>query len=145
MRFSKGPHVHFEIKTVKGAILESRLTLSDQFTCSGAAPRLLDWIEAYIQGKHLPLPLIEGTGFQDKVLQALQQIPFGQTLSYSQVAALCGSPKAARAVGNACSRNLFLLFIPCHRVIQANGDLGGFAIDLEIKRRLLEFERLYRE
>lgn len=72
----------------------------------------------------------------------MQKIPFGSTMSYQEVAQAAGSPRAARAVGGACNRNPFPLLVPCHRVIQANGKIGGFALDLEIKRRLLEFEQI---
>jgi O-6-methylguanine DNA methyltransferase len=136
MKFGKGPRVHLTVEVGKHA----RLALSDCFTCTGADATLLDWLHCYIEGVSTPLPLITGDSFRDRVLQTLQTIPFGKTVSYSEVAALCGQPKAARAVGNSCSANPFILFIPCHRVIRSDGSLGGFAVDLEIKRRLLEFE-----
>ncbi|MDY0830831.1 MULTISPECIES: methylated-DNA--[protein]-cysteine S-methyltransferase [unclassified Pseudomonas] len=81
-----------------------------------------------------------GTDFQKKVWQALLTIPFGQTRSYSQIAAQIGNPKAVRAVGAANGRNPISIVAPCHRVIGASGGLTGFAGGLEAKQYLLELE-----
>ncbi|WP_421524689.1 methylated-DNA--[protein]-cysteine S-methyltransferase [Pseudomonas yamanorum] len=81
-----------------------------------------------------------GTDFQKKVWQALLTIPFGETRSYSQIAAQIGSPKAVRAVGAANGRNPISIVAPCHRVIGASGGLTGFAGGLEAKQYLLELE-----
>jgi methylated-DNA-[protein]-cysteine S-methyltransferase len=140
MKFANGPCIQLAIEMKNGSLLRSRLSLSNGFICTGADRALLDWLAGYIEGASTPLPLIQGDSFQEKVLQTLQKIPFGKTASYSEVAALCGQPKGARAVGNSCNANPFPLLIPCHRVIRSNGEIGGFALDLEIKKRLLEFE-----
>ena len=84
---------------------------------------------------------MEGTPFQLRVWQALQQIPYGSTRSYGELAALLGKPGASRAVGMACNKNPLLLIVPCHRVIGANGKLTGFACGLEVKRYLLLLEK----
>ncbi len=136
-KYSKGPKIGVEISTLDGAITRSRLFLSDSF-CLIGPPH--PWIEAYLEGAPFSLLLTAGTPYQQKILQALQEIPFGQTISYGDLALLAGSPRGARAVGNACNRNPFPLLVPCHRVVHKNGSMGGFAYDLEIKRRLLEFE-----
>ncbi|AMW85355.1 Methylated-DNA--protein-cysteine methyltransferase [Pseudomonas yamanorum] len=81
-----------------------------------------------------------GTDFQKKVWQALLTIPFGETRSYSQIAAQIGNPKAVRAVGAANGRNPISIVAPCHRVIGASGGLTGFAGGLEAKQYLLELE-----
>lgn len=81
-----------------------------------------------------------GTPFQQRVWQALQQIPYGATASYRDVAARIGSPKAVRAVGLANGRNPISIVIPCHRVIGADGSLTGYGGGLERKRLLLELE-----
>ena len=81
-----------------------------------------------------------GTAFQKRVWSALQRIPFGQTLSYRQLAAQLGNPAAARAVGRANATNPICLLVPCHRVIGADGSLTGFAFGEKIKRLLLEHE-----
>ncbi len=80
------------------------------------------------------------TPFQQKILKALQAIPYGEVRTYKQLAEAIGNPKAARAVGSACNRNPIHLIIPCHRVIGANGALTGYASGLEIKRQLLDLE-----
>jgi methylated-DNA-[protein]-cysteine S-methyltransferase len=82
----------------------------------------------------------EGTAFQKRIWFALRGIPFGQTRSYGQLAAQEGKPGAARAVGQAVATNPICLLIPCHRVIAANGALGGFAFGQKLKRRLLAHE-----
>lgn len=81
-----------------------------------------------------------GTDFQHSVLAALQEIPFGETRSYADVALTIGNPKAVRAVGSANGNNPIALIIPCHRVIGSNGSLTGFGGGLEAKKFLLEFE-----
>ena len=83
---------------------------------------------------------ITGTAFQNKVLNELKKIPYGQTMSYSDVADRIGHPKAYRAVGSANGKNKLPIIFPCHRVISNNGELGGFSGGLSIKRKLLELE-----
>lgn len=87
----------------------------------------------------LPL-LIIGTDFQRRVWRRLQEIPYGQTLSYASLAASLGVPRAVRAVANANGANALSLFIPCHRVVGAGGALTGYAGGLEAKRFLLHLE-----
>ena len=88
------------------------------------------------------IPLdVRGTAFQQRVWQALREIPPGETRSYGQLAAALGSPKASRAVGGANGANDVAVLIPCHRVIAADGSLGGYAYGLEIKRELLRREK----
>jgi len=82
-----------------------------------------------------------GTPFQQKVWSALRSIPFGETRTYAQVANQIGHPGAARAVGAASGRNPLSIVAPCHRVISTTGELTGFAGGLEVKARLLAFER----
>lgn len=82
-----------------------------------------------------------GTPFQRKVWDALREIPYGETASYREIAARIGNPKACRAVGMANGRNPISIFIPCHRVIGAGGQLVGYAGGLDIKKALLELER----
>ena len=83
-----------------------------------------------------------GTPFQQRVWQALQQIPYGATRTYGAIATAIGNPRASRAVGMACNKNPLLLIVPCHRVVGANGKLVGFAYGTEAKRWLLELERI---
>ncbi len=84
-----------------------------------------------------------GTNFQLKVWELLRQIPVGETLSYSDVAAKLGKPNASRAVGTACGSNPISIITPCHRVIKKNGDPTGYYWGLERKLKLLENEKVF--
>jgi len=90
-------------------------------------------------GAAIPLD-VKGTAFQQQVWAALRQIPAGETRSYGELAASLGNPKASRAVGSANGANNIAVLIPCHRVVQADGSLGGYAYGPEIKRELLARE-----
>jgi O-6-methylguanine DNA methyltransferase len=91
-------------------------------------------------GKFPPLDLSHGTTFQQKVWNALRKIARGRTRSYGEIARAVGNPKAVRAVGGACGANPIPVLIPCHRVVAANGKLGGFSGGLNWKRDLLKRE-----
>ena len=92
-------------------------------------------------GSTLTPPLVpQGSEFQRAVWRVLQTIPAGQTRTYGQVAALLGKPAATRAVASACAANPIAVLIPCHRVLRADGGLGGFRWGLELKRALLQRE-----
>jgi AraC family transcriptional regulator, regulatory protein of adaptative response / methylated-DNA-[protein]-cysteine methyltransferase len=89
----------------------------------------------------LALPLdIRGTAFQQRVWQALCEIPAGSTLSYTQVAGNIGSPKSVRAVAGACAANAIAIAIPCHRVVRSDGNLSGYRWGVARKRQLLDRE-----
>jgi O-6-methylguanine DNA methyltransferase len=93
-----------------------------------------------LQFPSIPL-LLKGTKFQQDVWQAMKQIPFGQTRSYQDLAYQMGLPnRYSRAVGGAVGKNAIALLLPCHRVIQQNGKLGGFRWGASIKKRILNFE-----
>lgn len=103
-------------------------------------------LDEYFQGrrKQFDLPInYKGTPFQENVWRELQNIPYGETRSYEDIAIKIGSPKAVRAVGQANNRNPILLMIPCHRVIHKNGDISGFACGIETKKYLLDLEKSY--
>ncbi len=100
-------------------------------------------LHEYLRGERtrFDLALVErGTPFDRAVWHQLQQIPFGETLSYGEIAAKLGRPGIARAVGLANGRNPFAIVVPCHRVIGKHGSLVGYAGGLEVKRLLLELE-----
>ena len=86
--------------------------------------------------------LLSGTDFQIKVWKATLEIPDGKTVTYQELALMIGHPKSFRAVANALGQNKIAYFIPCHRVIRKNGELGGYKWGIEIKRSLLDFEKL---
>jgi AraC family transcriptional regulator of adaptative response/methylated-DNA-[protein]-cysteine methyltransferase len=91
---------------------------------------------------HLDLPLdIRSTAFQRQVWEKLRAIPYGQTVSYGDVAKSLGKPGAVRAVGRACATNPVALVIPCHRVVREDQSLGGYRWGLDRKKRLLDHER----
>lgn len=102
-------------------------------------------LRSYLAGelKDFSLPLAPaGTVFMKQVWAALCEIPYGKTASYKEIAVKVGSPKAARAVGLANNRNPIAIFIPCHRVIGSDGSLTGYAGGLDLKKRLLDLERM---
>ena len=104
----------------------------------------IEQLLAYLDGwqPHLDLPLdIRTTAFQQRVLDELRKIPFGETRTYGEIAAAIGKPKAARAVGRACGANPVPLLIPCHRVLGSNGSLTGYAYGEDRKRHLLDLEQ----
>ena len=101
-------------------------------------------LESYFAGelKEFSLPLEpSGTDFMRQVWSALCEIPFGKTATYGEIAERIGRPKAARAVGLANNRNPIPIFIPCHRVIGADGSLTGYAGGLDMKKKLLDLEK----
>jgi AraC family transcriptional regulator, regulatory protein of adaptative response / methylated-DNA-[protein]-cysteine methyltransferase len=101
-------------------------------------------IVAGVAGKEpaQPVPLdVRATAFRIRVWDALRAIPRGETRSYSDIARVVGSPKAARAVGTACKENPVPIIVPCHRVVHEDGSLGGYALGLDRKRALLEREK----
>jgi O-6-methylguanine DNA methyltransferase len=87
-----------------------------------------------------PMDLSAGSDFQKKVWAAMREIPFGETVSYQELATRIGNPQACRAVGGACGANPIPVLIPCHRVLAANRGLGGFSGGLDWKKRLLALE-----
>ncbi len=100
-------------------------------------------LKAYFAGelKRFDVPLrMEGTPFQKGVWAALRKIPYGQTISYGELARRVGSPGAFRAVGSANGKNPVAIIVPCHRVINTGGGLGGFGGGLDKKRTLLALE-----
>jgi len=100
---------------------------------------VVGFIEAPALGLNLPLD-VRGTAFQERVWQALREIPPGMTVSYAQVAERIGSPKAVRAVAQACGANHIAVAIPCHRVVRRDGDISGYRWGVERKRELLQRE-----
>lgn len=88
----------------------------------------------------IPLDL-HGTPFQLAVWKALRDIPYGETRSYSDLAKAVGNPRGVRAVGTAVGKNPTLIVVPCHRIIQKDGGLGGFSAGIPLKKKLLKHEQ----
>ena len=106
----------------------------------------LDQLKKYLKGELRSFDCkldLKGTLFQKKVWRALAKIPYGQTRSYREIAKGIGHPRAFRAVGNANGQKSIPLILPCHRVIESNGGLGGFGHGVNIKKKLLDFENAH--
>ncbi len=103
-------------------------------------------LSRFLQGKlkRFDCPLdLKGTPFEKKVWSRLARIPYGETRSYKDIAEAIDHPKAFRAVGNANGSNPIPLILPCHRVIESNGGLGGYGHGLKVKKQLLELEKAH--
>ncbi|MFG2061867.1 methylated-DNA--[protein]-cysteine S-methyltransferase [Micromonospora sp. NPDC048871] len=108
------------------------------------AARAVAELRAYFAGEltefRIPVRVPRGSDFERAVWREMTRIPYGETLTYGQVARLVGDPGAARAVGVACNRNPIPIIVPCHRIIGAGGKLVGFGGGLDLKVKLLELE-----
>ncbi|MDG3007037.1 methylated-DNA--[protein]-cysteine S-methyltransferase [Paludisphaera mucosa] len=118
-----------------------------RLAAAGGGDAFLDEIrqqlDAYFEGRSrgFQTPLLQdGTAFQRKVWAELAKVPYGETISYAELARRVGDPKASRAVGGANGRNPIAVIVPCHRVIAADGRLGGFGGGLDRKLWLLQHE-----
>lgn len=101
-------------------------------------------LEEYFIGERrtFSMPVdVEGTPFQMKIWAALKEIPYGETITYSQIANMINKPSAVRAVGTAIGRNPLLVSVPCHRVVGKDGSLTGYRGGLEMKKSLLQLEQ----
>ena len=148
---SKIGKLRFVFEEEEGALVRITLTEKQWAAAAPAAGKRTNvhcsdvrgQIEEYLDGRRKDFHLmykLTGTPFQLDVWHALRQIPYGQTSSYSELAAAVGREKAARAVGYANSLNPLPLIFPCHRVIGKNMTLTGYAGGMEMKRQLLELE-----
>ena len=111
---------------------------------NNSADELADRFSAYFAGERCAFDDVEvdldGTPLQRALAEALRSVPYGETVTYGELAALAGSPNAARAAGTFCAGNRFPIVVPCHRVVAADG-IGGFgSLGVEYKRRLLDLE-----
>jgi methylated-DNA-[protein]-cysteine S-methyltransferase len=112
---------------------------------AGRGHWLIDRFRAYFAGERddfadVEVDADEGTPFEAALLEAARRIPYGEVVTYGELAALAGRPRAPRAAGTFCARNRFGLVVPCHRVVGSDG-LGGYgSLGLAYKRRLLELE-----
>jgi methylated-DNA-[protein]-cysteine S-methyltransferase len=109
-----------------------------------ASPHLIKELKEYFEGGReeftQKIAFRSGTDFDKAVWNALIEIPYGETRTYKWLAGKIGKPNAARAVGQALSRNPIPIIIPCHRIIESDGSLGGYSGGIDIKRRLLDIE-----
>src|SRR5262249_9356414 len=126
------------VRSLQDRFPKARLVGADR-DYEGVVARVVGLVEAPRIGLDLPLD-VRGTAFQQRVWQALQEIPVGATVSYSEIARRIGAPKAVRAVAGACAANKLAIAIPCHRVVRIDGSLSGYAWGVERKRILLDRE-----
>ena len=101
---------------------------------------LLSFFDGRSTGFDQEIKFLIGTEFERNVWYSLKEIPFGETRTYKWVAEKIGNPSAVRAVGRALSKNPIPIVMPCHRVIESDGSIGGFAAGVDMKRRLLDIE-----
>ena len=106
--------------------------------------KYVNQFKEYLSGKRKTFDLLlmlVGTPFQKKVWEYIQHIPYGETQTYNDIAQGIGHPRSSRAVGNALHVNPIPIIVPCHRVIRSDGGLGGFGGGIDVKQKLLDFER----
>ncbi len=106
-----------------------------------AAKELRLYARHLLKDFSVPVDMTAVSGFTRLVLEEVRRVRYGRTVSYQQLASALGSARAARAVGNSLGRNPVPIIIPCHRVVRANGSLGGFSSGVEIKKKLLRIEK----
>jgi methylated-DNA-[protein]-cysteine S-methyltransferase len=136
LSFTEGDH---ELTAEEELEREGYLLGVDPARTARAREQLLEYSSGTRREFDLPLAMV-GSAWQKAVWRALTEIPYGETRSYAEIAAAVGRPGAARAVGRANATNRLPLVVPCHRVISADGTLGGFNGGLHLKERLLEHE-----
>ena len=127
------------IRDLQDRFAKARLVGGDE-TFERFVAQVVGFVEAPALGLSLPLD-IRGTAFQQRVWQALRDIPFGSQVSYSEMARRIGAPKAVRAVAGACAANPLAVVIPCHRVVSSDGSLSGYRWGIARKAELLRRER----
>ena len=130
--------------SIEKASIPSKEAPKETATTVPIIAETIQWLDDYFAGKrpcNVPQLNPQGTAFQKRVWQALLTIPYGETLSYGEIAKMVDC-RSAQAVGQAVGANPIALIIPCHRVIASNGQLGGYAYGIKIKKRLLELEKL---
>ena len=132
-----------EILSVQFVLTDHPIVAPPTSLLQNAVNQLDNYFKGKLKRFNLPLNF-EGTQFQNKVWQALQTIPYGETYSYRQIAGLIQSPQASRAVGGACNKNRYIILLPCHRVIGQKGKLVGYAGGLKIKEALLLHEKTFK-
>jgi methylated-DNA-[protein]-cysteine S-methyltransferase len=134
-----------ENKLISVKLVDSNNEIDDLSSHDEVALETVNQLQQYFNKKrtvfNLPISYGNASPFQISVWESLQRIPYGETVSYSELASMAGSEKAFRAVGNANRNNPIAIIIPCHRCIAKNGDLHGYFYGLEKKKYLLDLEK----
>jgi AraC family transcriptional regulator, regulatory protein of adaptative response / methylated-DNA-[protein]-cysteine methyltransferase len=133
-----GDDPHELVRSLQDRFPKARLIGGDR-DYEALVARVVGFVEAPSIGMNLPLD-VRGTAFQQRVWQALREVPVGETVCYAEIARRIGSPQAARAVAAACAANNLAITIPCHRVVRTDGALSGYAWGVERKRALIDRE-----
>jgi methylated-DNA-[protein]-cysteine S-methyltransferase len=136
---SNGSALTSVLITDANALADANVPAEADAVLAAAREQLDAYFDQRLMQFDLPLEP-RGTGFQQRVWESLRVIPFGETISYAELARRVGNPKAVRAVGAANGRNPLMIIVPCHRVIGADGSLTGFGGGIERKRWLLDHE-----
>lgn len=134
--------------TERGIVKIELYTFSDIVRKNTLTEQCCRELDEYFSGQRqtFDLPLVyQGAPFNCRVWEALLDIPYGSTVSYKDIAAAVGSPKACQSVGNANHANPLPIVIPCHRVISANGKIGGYTYPIELKKKLLALEHQHKK
>ena len=126
--------VQFGRHKLKGAYKSTALT-------NKCANEVYEFLSGKRKSFSVPIKL-SGSEFQEKVWSALQEIPYGETRSYADIARAINSPNSSRAVGGANNKNPIMIIVPCHRVIATNGATLGYSAGLKIKNKLLQIEQI---
>jgi O-6-methylguanine DNA methyltransferase len=129
------------VSLIRAERLEKPATAAARRLAERAREELLEYFEGKRAFFSVPVDLSETPDFQKKVLDAARRIPFGEVRPYAWVAQRIGHPRAVRAVGTALGRNPVPFIVPCHRVLQTGGGLGGYLFGTDVKSRLLSLER----
>lgn len=139
LKFSNDKHLDREVDRLENTTHKSII-----IGTNALLEKVEQEITAYLAGsrKEFTIPVNPaGTNFQQKSWKALQTIPYGKTTSYAKQAAIVGCPQGHRAVANANGKNPILIIIPCHRIINSNGKLGGYTAGLDLKEIFLNLEK----
>ena len=138
----------FSVETDGKSIFAIKLLPKRKENYSKEHPKIINnlfvQLDEFFEGKRNAFDInytLKGTEFQLKVWNELLNIPYGKTISYSELAKRIGKPKASRAVGGALNKNPIPIVVPCHRVIGKNGSLTGFGGGIKLKKRLLKIEK----
>lgn len=148
--FLQSPVGVIEIEETENYISSIRITDKNPKQKSDTSPLLeqaIVQLNEYFAGKRkdFDLPLKQsGTQFQQQAWEYLSSIPYGETVSYKTEAMAVSSEKACRAVGSANGKNNIAIIVPCHRVVNESGKLGGYAYGLEVKKKLLDLEKRHK-
>jgi len=133
--------VKIEFEKTHGA--EPVAPISPERVSHSLKMQLGEYFEGKLREFSQEVVLLQGTDFDRKVWLTLKEIPYGETRSYRWLAERIGNPRAVRAVGQALGRNSIPIILPCHRIIESNGSIGGYSGGINIKRRLLDLEYYY--